>query len=117
MMEQDKYTARTLAALQSAQQIAAMRYHQEITSTHVLLALAKEPEGLLATIFDVCGVDLPLLKARLEKELAAIPSVRAVYLSCSIMYPSTIHMIALGFIITVKVKKSNAFFDFLTFIL
>ena len=75
-MEQDKYTARTLAALQSAQQIAAMRYHQEITSTHVLLALAKEPEGLLATIFDVCGVDLPLLKARLEKELAAIPSVR-----------------------------------------
>lgn len=75
-MEQDKYTARTLAALQSAQQIAAMRYHQEITSVHVLLALAKEPEGLLATIFDVCGVDLPMLKARLEKEIARIPSVR-----------------------------------------
>ena len=53
-MEQDKYTARTLAALQSAQQIAAMRYHQEITSAHVLLTLAKEPEGLLATIFEVC---------------------------------------------------------------
>ena len=75
-MEQDKYTARTLAALQSAQQIAALRYHQEITSAHVLLALAKEPEGLLATIFDVCGVDLPMLKARLEKEIARIPSVR-----------------------------------------
>ena len=75
-MEQDKYTARTLAVLQSAQQIAAMRYHQEITSAHVLLALAKEPEGLLATIFDVCGVDLPMLKARLEKEIARIPSVR-----------------------------------------
>lgn len=75
-MEQDKYTARTLAALQSAQQIAAMRYHQEITSAHVLLVLAKEPEGLLATIFDVCGVDLPMLKARLEKEIARIPSVR-----------------------------------------
>ena len=74
-MEQDKYTARTLAALQSAQQIAAMRYHQEITSAHVLLALAKEPEGLLATIFEVCGVDLPMLKARLEKELVSIPSV------------------------------------------
>ena len=74
-MEQDKYTARTLAALQSAQQIAAMRYHQEITSAHVLLALAKEPEGLLATIFEACGVDLPMLKARLEKELASIPSV------------------------------------------
>ena len=75
-MEQDKYTAQTLAVLQSAQQIAAMRYHQEITSAHVLLALAKEPEGLLATIFDACGVDLPMLKARLEKEIARIPSVR-----------------------------------------
>ena len=79
-MEQDKYTARTLAALQSAQQIAAMRYHQEITSAHVLLALAKEPEGLLATIFDVCGVDLPMLKAA-GKSIAmgnAFPEVKEV---------------------------------------
>ena len=75
-MEQDKYTTRTLSVVQSAQQIAAMRYHQEITSVHVLLALAKEPEGLLATIFEVCGTDLPLLKARLEKELSNLPSVR-----------------------------------------
>ena len=75
-MEQDKYTTRTLSVVQSAQQIAAMRYHQEITSVHVLLALAKEPEGLLATIFKVCGTDLPLLKARLEKELSNLPSVR-----------------------------------------
>ena len=45
-MGQEKYTAKTMAALQAAQQMAAMRYHQEITSLHVLLALAKEPEGL-----------------------------------------------------------------------
>lgn len=75
-MGQEKYTARTLAALQSAQQLAALRYQQEITSAHTLLALAKEPEGLLATIFEDCGTDLPLLKARLEKELAKIPSVK-----------------------------------------
>jgi len=75
-MGQEKYTAKTLAALQAAQQIAAMRYHQEITSAHVLLALAKEPEGLLATIFSDCGTDLPMLKARLEQELNKIPSVK-----------------------------------------
>lgn len=75
-MGQEKYTARTLAALQSAQQLAAMRYHQEITSAHVLLALAKEPEGLLATIFDDCQADLPMLKARLEQVLNKIPSVK-----------------------------------------
>ena len=76
IMGQEKYTAKTLAALQSAQQIAAMKYHQEITSVHVLLALAKEPEGLLATIFEECQTDMPMLKARLEQELAKIPSVK-----------------------------------------
>ena len=76
IMGQEKYTAKTLAALQSAQQIAAMKYHQEITSAHVLLALAKEPEGLLATIFEECQTDMPMLKARLEQELAKIQSVK-----------------------------------------
>ena len=76
IMGQEKYTAKTLAALQSAQQIAAMKYHQEITSAHVLLALAKEPEGLLATIFEECQTDMPMLKARLEQELAKIPGVK-----------------------------------------
>ena len=75
-MGEEKYTARTLAALQGAQQIAALRYHQEITSLHALFALAKEPEGLLQTIFDDCGVDLGMLRSRLEQELAKIPSVK-----------------------------------------
>ena len=75
-MGQEKYTAKTLAALQSAQQLAAMHYHQEITSAHMLLALVKEPEGLLATIFEENKTDLPMLKARLEQILAKIPSVK-----------------------------------------
>ena len=75
-MGQEKYTAKTMAALQAAQQMAAMRYQQEITSLHVLLALAKEPEGLLNDIFNECQTDLPMLKARLEQELGKIPSVR-----------------------------------------
>ena len=75
-MGQEKYTAKTMAALQSAQQLAAMKYQQEITSAHVMLALAKEPEGLLATIFEDCQTDLPLLKAKLEQLLNKIPSVR-----------------------------------------
>ena len=75
-MGQEKYTAKTLAALQSAQQLAAMHYHQEITSVHTLLALVKEPEGLLATIFEENKTDLPMLKARLEQILAKIPSVK-----------------------------------------
>lgn len=49
-MGEEKYTQKVLEAMQSAQQEAALRYHQEITSAHVLSALIKEPEGLLATI-------------------------------------------------------------------
>ncbi len=53
-----------------------MKYHQEFNSKHLLLALAKEPEGLLATIFEECQTDLPMLKVRLEAELNKIPGVK-----------------------------------------
>ena len=75
-MGEEKYTQKVLEAMQSAQQEAALRYHQEITSAHVLSALIKEPEGLLATIFAECRVDLPMLKAKLEQILKKIPSVK-----------------------------------------
>ena len=75
-MGEEKYTAKALAVLQGAQQTAALKYHQEITSAHAMLALAKEPEGLLKTIFDDCGTDLPLFKAKLEQILSKIPGVK-----------------------------------------
>lgn len=70
------YTQRVMNTLQRAQQNAALRYHQEIGSLHVLLALAQEPEGLLATIFEEAKTDTNLLVNRLEQELRKIPSVK-----------------------------------------
>ena len=75
-MAGEKYTAKSSAAIQAATQLAAMKYHQEWNSLHLLSVLTKEPEGLLATIFDDCKTDLPMLKVRLEKELNKIPSVK-----------------------------------------
>ncbi len=75
-MGQEKYTQKVMEALQSAQQTAALHYHQEITGTHMLLALVKEPEGLLATIFQECQTELPLLKTRLEQLLKKQPGVK-----------------------------------------
>lgn len=75
-MAQEKYTQRVMAVLQDAQQAAALHYHQEITTSHLLLALAKESEGLLYTIFSECNVNVDLLKARMEQMLQKIPSVR-----------------------------------------
>ena len=68
-MEQEKYTQRVLNTLQRAQQNAALHYHQEISSLHVLLALVQEPEGLLETIFQEAGADLAMLQQRLEQQL------------------------------------------------
>ena len=75
-MEQEKYTQRVLNTLQSAQQNAALHYHQEIGSLHVLLALSQEPEGLLETIFQELGVDLGMFRTSLEAALRKIPSVK-----------------------------------------
>ena len=75
-MAGEKYTAKAQQAMQAAQQLAAMKYHQEFNSLHLMLALAKEPEGLLATIFQECKTDLPMLKVKLEAELNKIPQVK-----------------------------------------
>ncbi|MBO6305038.1 MAG: ATP-dependent chaperone ClpB [Selenomonadaceae bacterium] len=75
-MREDKYTAKTLAALQAAQQTAALKYHQEITSAHTLLALVKDAEGLILDIFNECGADLNRLQRKLDEILAKIPSVK-----------------------------------------
>ena len=75
-MGNEKYTQKVIEAFQTAQQIAALHYNQEITSVHVLMGLVKEPEGLLTTIFKECGTDVPMLQARLEQLLKKIPSVQ-----------------------------------------
>lgn len=74
-MGNEKYTQKVIDAFQSAQQIAALHYNQEISSVHMLMSLVREPEGLLDTIFTECHTDLPMLQARLEQLLKKIPSV------------------------------------------
>lgn len=75
-MGNEKYTQKVIDAFQTAQQIAALHYNQEITSVHMLMGLVKEPEGLLDTIFKECHADVPMLQARLEQLLKKIPSVK-----------------------------------------
>lgn len=75
-MGNEKYTQKVIDAFQTAQQIAALHYNQEITSVHMLMGLVKEPEGLLDTIFKECHTDVPMLQARLEQLLKKIPSVK-----------------------------------------
>ena len=63
-MGNEKYTQKVIEAFQSAQQIAALHYNQELSSVHMLMGLTKEPEGLLNTIFSECHT---ALEHRLQK--------------------------------------------------
>ena len=51
IMGAEKYTQKTLEALQTAQQTAALHYHQEITSIHLLLALVLQVQQIGFVIF------------------------------------------------------------------
>lgn len=76
-MGNEKYTQKVMEAFQSAQQIAALHYNQEISSVHMLMGLLKEPEGLLSTILTECQTDVPMLQARLEQLLKRFRPSRA----------------------------------------
>lgn len=75
-MAQDKFTQKAMVALQEAQQLSAMHYHQEVTTRHLLLALVKEAEGLLKEILSQSQMDVTLFQAKLEQLLKEQPAVR-----------------------------------------
>ena len=62
-MSQDKFTQKASAAIQEAQQLAAINYHQELTTRHLLLALVKANEGMIAYILAQLSVAQQLFQA------------------------------------------------------
>lgn len=75
-MAQDKFTQKASAAMQEAQQLAALNYHQELTTRHLFLALVKDGEGLIAYILAQLNIQPSILQAKLEQLVKNIPSVR-----------------------------------------
>jgi ATP-dependent Clp protease ATP-binding subunit ClpB len=75
-MAQDKFTQKASAAVQEAQQLAAMNYHQELTTRHLLLALIKDGEGIIAYILSQLNIEPHAFQAKLEQLVRNIPAVR-----------------------------------------
>ena len=102
-MNQDKYTQKATAALQEAQQSAAVNYHQEITSVHLALALVREPDGAVAYALSQLSIDSRLLQARLDEALKKLPSVRGAE---SALRPNTafVRVLALAEQLAAKMK-------------
>jgi ATP-dependent chaperone ClpB len=76
MMDQDKFTPKATAALQEAQQLAALHYHQELTTRHLLLALVNDSEGIVAYILAQLNVQMPVFRVKVEQLLKSIPAVK-----------------------------------------
>ena len=74
-MKLDKFTLKAQEALQDAQSIARRRDHQQVDVEHLLQALVDQPEGIVPPVLQKIGVNLDLLRSRLEDELKKIPTV------------------------------------------
>ncbi|GIW42529.1 MAG: chaperone protein ClpB [Candidatus Binatia bacterium] len=74
-MDLARFTEKSQEALRAAQGIATRRNHQGIDVEHLLLALLDQPDGLATPILQAAGVNVPLLREGLERELERIPQV------------------------------------------
>jgi len=74
-MDLNQATQKVQEAMPAAQSLAVRHGHQELDGEHLLAALLEQPDGLAPRIFEIMGVALPELKARLERELEKKPHV------------------------------------------
>ncbi|NQU07608.1 MAG: type VI secretion system ATPase TssH, partial [Candidatus Abyssubacteria bacterium] len=74
-MRADKMTIKAQEALQVARQIAEEHNHQALEPQHLLLALLRQPEGIVAPILQKLEADPKLIGNRLEEIIQKMPKV------------------------------------------
>ncbi len=74
-MDPNKFTQKAREGLAAAQQLAAERHHQDVSSRHLLAALIRQDDGLAGRFLTRAGADLPALQNGLEELLRKIPAV------------------------------------------
>jgi ATP-dependent Clp protease ATP-binding subunit ClpB len=62
-------------AIQQAQRDASAHQHQQVTPTHLLLALVRQPEGVVSGLLERLGTDVAGLVEDLERDLERLPRV------------------------------------------
>lgn len=74
-MDGNRYTKRSQEALTASQQLAAKRYHQEVTGKHLLAALLTQENGTVLNLLEYAGINHVSLIGHVEDLLRKIPSV------------------------------------------
>ena len=67
-MNQDRFTEKSLEALQAAQRLAAKFNHQQMDVEHLLLALLDQEHGLASSILNKAEVAVDATRARLFRD-------------------------------------------------
>ena len=74
-MNAQKYTKKSLEAIQGAQAIALEHANQQIEQSHLLLALLEQENGLIPQLLQKMGVTVESLEAAVHQEIDRLPKV------------------------------------------
>lgn len=74
-MDPNKFTQKSLEALQSAEHVALTYGHAEIDDVHLLLSLLEQEEGLVPRLFNKMNIPVDTMKAELIEEIEKMPRV------------------------------------------
>ncbi len=83
-MNTNKYTQKTLEAVQTAQTVAQQNGNSELTTLHILDGLLADSEGFVVSVLQNSGANVSGLLAEVENQIARLPKMsgaQQVYLS------------------------------------
>ena len=73
-MDTQKFTEKSLLALENSQSEALRRKNSELNTVHLLNSLVFQENGLIQRILEKMNIDIPKLSKLLEKSLNSLPS-------------------------------------------
>lgn len=74
-MNIQKFTQKSISAIENAQSKAKQNSNQQLCQVHMLYALLDDSEGLIPSILTSMQIDSNALKTAAERQIAALPSV------------------------------------------
>jgi ATP-dependent Clp protease ATP-binding subunit ClpB len=72
---ENRFTEKSLEALQAGQRLAAKLHHQQMDVEHLIFSLLEQERGLASSILEKAEVNVADLKNKLQKELDKVPRV------------------------------------------
>ena len=88
-MDANKFTKKSLDAINSAQSTAVEYQNQRIEQEHLLYALTEQENGLIPQLWSSMGVDTEAIKNALLQKIAAFPKVTGSGREMNTVYVST----------------------------